>query len=179
MEKFHYWKRLKLRMPTGWGELDYRYCSMWKTHMQWHTIATSWRSWKYFGWQGRVKKTTLRQYVFLPCSNRGTQFCDCKIEGRETVTFAERLKLLNRMAWFFMNWQFGRSQNRMLLWHGSRLSNWTGILSQGAFHQKYVLAVPLSMFHLNDTCHYWPILANRLLHKCIFVVVALGWCRRI
>ncbi|CAK9212976.1 unnamed protein product [Sphagnum troendelagicum] len=26
---------------------------------------------------------------------------------------------------------FGRSQNRMLLWHGSRLSNWTGILSQG------------------------------------------------
>jgi len=44
---------------------------------------------------------------------------------------------------FLMNWQFGRSQNRMLLWHGSRLSNWTGILSQGAFHQKYVLAVPL------------------------------------
>jgi hypothetical protein len=42
-----------------------------------------------------------------------------------------------------MNWQFGRSQNRMLLWHGSRLSNWTGILSQGAFHEKYVLAVPL------------------------------------
>jgi hypothetical protein len=37
----------------------------------------------------------------------------------------------------------------------------------------------LSMFHLNDTCHYWPILANRLLHKCIFVVVALGWCRRL
>jgi len=47
-----------------------------------------------------VKKTALRQYVFLPSSNRGTQFCDCKIEGRETVTF-ERLKLLNGRAWFF------------------------------------------------------------------------------
>ncbi|KAH9730492.1 poly (ADP-ribose) polymerase 2 [Citrus sinensis] len=27
--------------------------------------------------------------------------------------------------------QFSNSKNRMLLWHGSRLTNWTGILSQG------------------------------------------------
>lgn len=27
--------------------------------------------------------------------------------------------------------QFEKDPNRMLLWHGSRLSNWTGILSQG------------------------------------------------
>jgi poly [ADP-ribose] polymerase len=27
--------------------------------------------------------------------------------------------------------QFASTGNRMLLWHGSRLSNWTGILSQG------------------------------------------------
>lgn len=27
--------------------------------------------------------------------------------------------------------QFSHSENRMLLWHGSRLTNWAGILSQG------------------------------------------------
>lgn len=27
--------------------------------------------------------------------------------------------------------QFSGTKNRMLLWHGSRLTNWTGILSQG------------------------------------------------
>lgn len=27
--------------------------------------------------------------------------------------------------------KFSRTRNRMLLWHGSRLTNWTGILSQG------------------------------------------------
>lgn len=27
--------------------------------------------------------------------------------------------------------QFSNTRNRMLLWHGSRLSNWIGILSQG------------------------------------------------
>lgn len=175
MEKFHYWKRLKLRMPTGWGELDYRYCSMWKTHMQWHTIATSWRSWKSFGWQGRVKKTALRQYVFLPSSNRGTQFCDCKVEGRETVTFAERLKLLNGFLWT------GSSEEAKTgCCCGMGLDWATGqAFSLKVHFIKNMYWLCLSMFHLNDTCHYWPILANRLLHKCIFVVVALGWCRRL
>lgn len=34
--------------------------------------------------------------------------------------------------YFLCSWkQFSSTKNRMLLWHGSRLTNWTGILSQG------------------------------------------------
>jgi hypothetical protein len=29
--------------------------------------------------------------------------------------------------------QFEKTPNRMMLWHGSRLTNWTGILSQGLY----------------------------------------------
>lgn len=32
---------------------------------------------------------------------------------------------------FYSCEQFSSTKNRMLLWHGSRLTNWAGILSQG------------------------------------------------
>lgn len=35
------------------------------------------------------------------------------------------------------DWQFTTTKNRMLLWHGSRLTNWMGILSQGYFYYHY------------------------------------------
>lgn len=40
--------------------------------------------------------------------------------------------------------QFSNTKNRMLLWHGSRLTNWTGILSQG---NSFSLFWQLSCFH--------------------------------
>src|SRR4051812_31771459 len=37
----------------------------------------------------------------------------------------------------FSKWE--KAENRMLLWHGSRLANWVGILSQGNFHYSVFL----------------------------------------
>lgn len=54
--------------------------------------------------------------------------------------FLNTLALLK--AWLdvpYYDWQFTTTKNRMLLWHGSRLTNWMGILSQGYiyFYQYY------------------------------------------
>lgn len=40
---------------------------------------------------------------------------------------------------FYYDEQFSGTKNRMLLWHGSRLTNWTGILSQGHSFSQLVV----------------------------------------
>lgn len=49
-----------------------------------------------------------------------------------TYQFQQIIILLNtRLNLFHFSSKFSNTGNRMLLWHGSRLTNWTGILSQG------------------------------------------------
>ena len=45
----------------------------------------------------------------------------------EAAAFAQRMRSLPAAP----------RQNRMLLWHGSRLTNWVGILSQVSFPYPY------------------------------------------
>jgi hypothetical protein len=47
--------------------------------------------------------------------------------------------------------QFASTGNRMLLWHGSRLSNWAGILSQGNLcYLQLLLLLPLIYICITD-----------------------------
>jgi hypothetical protein len=46
--------------------------------------------------------------------------------------------------------QFASTGNRMLLWHGSRLSNWAGILSQGNSCYLQLFLLPLLSILIED-----------------------------
>lgn len=61
------------------------------------------------------------------------------------LTFS--IQILIFSVWWTLVMQFSGLNNRMLLWHGSRLTNWAGILSQG-----YSIWASLIEYHIIFVC---------------------------
>lgn len=106
------------------------------------------------GWNQALQKGDSSSFVVMNCHVWNiSSICGCFVDCKFSIDFYSNHNLI--LLSIALCQQFSNSENRMLLWHGSRLTNWTGILSQGHYFYQlifYILNVHLCVSH--DDCKY-------------------------